>query len=93
MVEQAYGLTGNAQFVNVLVYVSPGSDVHHQRRDQDGYGGEEKALIQKRDFNSYQRSPKWIDPPLVSTLKLHKANLCSPALHAEHSFWAVARNA
>lgn len=65
MVEQAYGLTGNAQFVNVLVYVSPGSDVHHQRRDQDGYGGEEKALIQKRDFNSYQRSPKWIDPPLV----------------------------
>ena len=67
MVEQAFGLPGNVPFVNVLVYVSPGSDIHQQQNTQDGFGGEEKALVQKRDFNSYQRAPKWIDPPIVSS--------------------------
>ncbi|XP_015769135.1 PREDICTED: uncharacterized protein LOC107347559 isoform X2 [Acropora digitifera] len=65
MVEQAFGLPGNVPFVNVLVYVSPGSDIHQQQNTQDGFGGEEKALVQKRDFNSYQRAPKWIDPPII----------------------------
>lgn len=67
MVEQAFGFPGNVPFVNVLVYVSPGSDIHQQQNTQDGFGGEEKALVQKRDFNSYQRAPKWIDPPIVSS--------------------------
>ena len=66
MVEQAFGLVGNVPFVNVLVYVSPGHDVRTQQLTEDGYGGEEKVLVKKRDFNSYQQSPKWIDPPMVS---------------------------
>lgn len=69
MVEQAFGLVGNIQFVNVLVYVSPGHDVQSQQATEQGYGGEEKALIKKRDFNSYQKSPKWTDSPIVSILQ------------------------
>lgn len=69
MVEQAFGLAGNIQFVNVLVYVSARRDTQSQQISQDGYGGEEKALVKKRDFNSYQKSPKWIDPPIVSSLQ------------------------
>ena len=49
-VEQAHGLPNNS-FVNVFVHVSSGA---------------EKALIKHRDFNSYQKFPKWIDPPVVS---------------------------
>ena len=36
---------------------------------EEGHGGEEKALIKTRDFNSYQKSPKWIDSPTVSNIK------------------------
>ena len=36
---------------------------------EEGHGGEEKALIKTRDFNSYQKSPKWIDSPTVSNKK------------------------
>lgn len=64
-VEQAFGLP-NTHFVNALVYISPGHDVHGKEATEDGYGGEEKALVKQRDFNSYQKSPKWIDPPIVS---------------------------
>ena len=71
MVEQAFGLPVNVPFVNVLVYVSAGSDVRQHLSTQDGFGGEEKALVQKRDFSSYQRAPKWIDPPIVSIKLLH----------------------
>jgi len=65
MVEQAFGLVGNIQFVNVLVYVSRGHDVQNQQETEEGYGGEEKELVKKRDFNSYQKSPKWTDSPTV----------------------------
>ena len=68
-VEQAFGLPGNTSFVNVLVFVSPGQDVQRTEATEEGHGGEEKALIKTRDFNSYQKSPKWIDSPTVSNKK------------------------
>ncbi|XP_073258638.1 uncharacterized protein [Porites lutea] len=64
-VEQAFGLPGNTSFVNVLVFVSPGQDVQRTEVTEEGHGGEEKALIKTRDFDSYQKSPKWIDSPTV----------------------------
>ena len=67
MVEQAFGLP-NTHFVNVLVHVSPGHNVRVKDITEEGYGGEEKALTKQHDFNSYQKSPKWIDPPTVSIL-------------------------
>ena len=67
MVEQAFGFP-NTHFVNALVHVSPGHDVQGKEVTAEGYGGEEKALTRQRDFNSYQKSPKWIDPPIVSIL-------------------------
>ena len=66
-IEQAFGLP-NTLFVNALVNVSPGHDVQGKQATEEGYGGEEKALTRQRDFNSYQKSPKWIDPPTVSIL-------------------------
>ena len=66
MVEQAFGLP-ITHFVNALVYVSPGHDVQGKELTKEGYGGEEKAFTRQRDSNSYQKSPKWIDPPMVST--------------------------
>ena len=68
-VEQAFSLPGNTAFVNVLVFVSPGQDVQRTEVTEEGHGGEEKALIKTRDFNSYQKSPKWIDSPTVSNKK------------------------
>ena len=65
MVEQAFGLP-NTHFVNALVHVSPGHDVQGKEVTEEGYGEEEKALTRQRDFNSYQKSPKWIDPLTVS---------------------------
>lgn len=65
MVEQAFSLVGNISFVNVLVYVSPGHDVQSLAVTEEGHGGEEKALIRERDFNSYQKSPKWTGSPVV----------------------------
>ena len=65
MVEQAFGLP-NTHFVNALVHVSPGHNSQGKEVTEEGYGGEEKALTRRRDFNSYQKSPKWIDPPIVS---------------------------
>lgn len=70
-VEQAFGLPGNTSFVNVLVFVSPGQDVQRTEATEEGHGGEEKALIKTRDFNSYQESPKWIDSPTVSNKKTY----------------------
>lgn len=64
MVEQAFGLP-NTHFVNALLHVSPGRDVQGKEATEEGYGGEEKALVKQRDFNSYQKSPKWIDPFMV----------------------------
>ena len=65
MVEQAFGLP-NTHFVNTLLHVSPGHDVQDKQATEEGLGGEEKALVKKRDFNSFQKSPKWIDPFMVS---------------------------
>lgn len=69
MVAQAFGLP-NTHFVNALVHVSPGHDVQRKEVTEEGYGGEEKALTKQHDFNSYQKSPKWIDPPIVSVYLL-----------------------
>ena len=66
MIEQAFGLP-NTNFVNAIVHVSPGHDVQGKRATEEGHGGEEKALARRRDFNSYQKFPRWIDPPIVST--------------------------
>ena len=49
--------------------MSPGQDVQRTEVTEEGHGGEEKALIKTRDFNSYQKSPKWIDSPTVSNEK------------------------
>ena len=65
MVEQAFGLP-NMHFVNALLHVSPGHDVQDKQATEEGLGGEEKALVKQRDFNSFQKSPKWIDPFMVS---------------------------
>ena len=65
MVEQAFGLP-NTHFVNALLHVSPGHDVQDKQATEEGLGGEEKALVKQRDFNSFQKSPKWIDPFMVS---------------------------
>ena len=52
------------------MHVSPGHDVQGKELTEEGYGGEEKAFTRQRDFSSYQKSPKWIDPPMVSTYQL-----------------------
>ena len=63
--EQAHGLPG-ALFVNAFIHVSPGPQAREARPTDGGYGGEEKALIRHRDFDSPQKSPRWLDSPTVS---------------------------
>ncbi|KAK3730814.1 hypothetical protein QZH41_001168 [Actinostola sp. cb2023] len=61
-VEQAFGLP-NPTFVNVLAYVSLGPAARSTGKTAAGYGGEENTLIDRRDFSSLQKSPKWINDP------------------------------
>lgn len=63
-VDQAFGLQGPV-FVNVLAYVNLGPDARSQGKTDDGLGGEESAVFDKRDFTSLQKSPKWINEPRV----------------------------
>lgn len=67
-VEQAFGLP-DALFANALVYIN---DDHVTRQSSTTTGalpGDEKMVTSARNFDSQQKSPRWLDEPKVNESK------------------------